>query len=182
MLLRGQEASKDSREEAHSLITVAKVHMGLGTSTKTQSLPTVGRGWHSCPVEEVAPHAEIQAIPFLRVCRTGWYAVIASLERLPEIQPSSVRKDPSVQLWSLTGALTCPFFTAISHSAASRCQQGARASYCPAWLQHLGAGNGRVLLCGVVNHKRKVKKENTLNHTKAPQKKGCVSPLIHVSE
>lgn len=76
--------------------------------------------------EDVAPHAEIQAIPILRVCRTGRYAVIVSLERLPEIQPSAVRKDPSLQLWSFTGALTCPVFTATSRSAASCCQQGAR--------------------------------------------------------
>ena len=45
------------------------------------------------------------------------------------------------------------------------------ASCCPAWLKHLGAGNDQVLLCGAVNHKRKEKTENTLNHTKPPQKK-----------
>lgn len=45
------------------------------------------------------------------------------------------------------------------------------ASCCPAWLEHLGAGNGRILVCGAVSHKRKEKTENTLNHTKPPQKK-----------
>jgi len=45
------------------------------------------------------------------------------------------------------------------------------ASCCPAWLEHLGASNSRVLPCSVVNHKRKEKTENTLNHTKPPQKK-----------
>ena len=87
MLLRGQEASKDSHEEAHSLIAVAEVHMDLETSTDNRALPTVDRGWDSCPVEQGgAPHADIQAIPFLQVCRAGWGGWHpVSLEHLPEV-------------------------------------------------------------------------------------------------
>jgi len=39
MLLRGQEAHKNSHEEAHSLIMVAEVHMDLEHLPKTDPFP-----------------------------------------------------------------------------------------------------------------------------------------------
>ena len=62
---------------------------GPGASTKNRSLPVVGRGWHSYPVEQGgAPQVDIQAILFLQVCHAGWgrwHPVIVPLECLPEI-------------------------------------------------------------------------------------------------
>lgn len=132
----------------------------------------MGRGWHSCPVEQGgAPHTGVQATPFLQVCHAGqgvWHPVIVSLEHLPEIQPSAGRKDPSLQLWSpeLAGLHGHQPFSSLMLPMESP------ASCCLGWLKHLGVGNGKVLLCGAVNHRGKEKKsENTFSHTKPTQKK-----------
>lgn len=165
---------------------VTEVHMDLRTSTKNRTLPRVGRGWYSCPVEQGdAPRTDTQAIPFLQVCHAawgGWQPVLVSLEHLPEIQPSAVRKDPSLQLWSLVGALTCLVFVATSHSAASHCLQNARL---PA--AQPGSNSWELAMVEycfeVWSITRGKKKQKThIKPFQAPSEEGRTSHLIHVSE